>query len=236
MTSEKNYRPKKLTVDDIRNGCINLYGSDGVATEICVMNEELRQGLDAVMQFSKSITIFGSARTAETDPYYELARSVAYRAGTELNYSTITGGGPGIMQAGNQGAKEAGVSSVGMTIVLPTEQHTNPYVTTEIPFYFFFTRKTAMRYGSEVYLFFPGGYGTLDELMETLTLIQTEKISKIPVVLVGTEFWKPLDQFIKQDLVNKEMIDEMDPSLYTITDDEHEILEIIKNAPLRERE
>jgi uncharacterized protein (TIGR00730 family) len=229
---QTNFRPKQLTAEDIKNGCINLYGSDNTDTQICIMNEELRQGLTILEDYQKSITIFGSARTPETDPYYQSAVRIGSGA-VKLGKAVITGGGPGIMEAGNRGAMDAGGDSLGMTIVLPHEQSTNPYVTVDIPFYFFFTRKTAMRYASQVYLFFPGGYGTLDELMETLTLIQTGKIDKVPVVLVGAEFWQPLDQFIRQDLVNEAMISEMDPSLYIITDDEQQILEIIKTAPER---
>lgn len=227
------FRPQKLTTDDIREGCIALTHGDETEVNVCVMNEEMRQGLDFVEKYEKSITIFGSARTPESDPYYQLARRIAYRAAHELDYAVITGGGPGIMEAGNRGAYEAGGKSLGMTILLPTEQHTNPYVTEEAPFYFFFTRKTVMRYGSEVYLFFPGGYGTLDELMETLTLVQTKKTSEVPVILVGADFWKPLDTFIRQDLTANNMIGELDPSLYVITDDEDQILDIIKNAPIR---
>lgn len=229
---QTNFRPKKLTIQDIKNGCISLHGQDETETQICIMNEELRQGLTVLEDYQNSITIFGSARTPETDPYYQLAVRIGSGA-VSLGKAVITGGGPGIMEAGNRGAMDAGGDSLGMTIVLPHEQSTNPYVTVDIPFYYFFTRKTAMRYASQVYLFFPGGYGTLDELMETLTLIQTKKIDPVPVVLVGTEFWKPLDQFIRQDLVCSEMIDEMDPSLYIITDDEEKILDIIKNAPER---
>ena len=226
---QTNFRPKQLTAEDIKNGCITLYKGDETETEICIMNEELRQGFTILEDYRHSITIFGSARTPESDPYYQLAVRIGYGA-SKLGKAIITGGGPGIMEAGNRGAMDAGGASLGMTIVLPHEQYTNPYVNVDIPFYFFFTRKTAMRYASEVYLFFPGGYGTLDELMETLTLIQTGKIDRVPVVLVGTEFWKPLDQFIRQDLVNEEMIGEMDPNLYTITDDEVLILEIINKA------
>lgn len=233
---QQTFRPKQLTTDDIRNGCVSLYGPDNTQTEVCVASEELRQGLDFVEKYEKALTIFGSARTPETDHYYKLAETIAQRSVTELDYAIVTGGGPGIMEAGNRGAFDAGGHSLGMTIQLPHEQFTNPYVNEMIPFYFFYTRKTAMRYGSSVYLFFPGGYGTLDELMETLTLIQTGKISRVPVVLVGTQFWKHLDTFITQDLVTGSMISEMDSSLYTITDDEHEIMEIIRNAPIRERE
>lgn len=235
MPSDGNpiFRPKRLTTNDIREGCIALTNGDETEANVCVMNEEMRQGLDFVEKYEKAITIFGSARTPEDDIYYQKARRVAYRAAKELDYAVITGGGPGIMEAGNRGAYEAGGKSLGMTILLPTEQHTNPYVTEESPFYFFFTRKTVMRYGSEVYLFFPGGYGTLDELMETLTLVQTKKTSAVPVVLVGVDFWKPLDMFIRQDLTSGHMIGELDPSLYVITDDEDQIMDIIKNAPIR---
>lgn len=220
------FRPKKMTLDDIRNGCISLYGQDNNEVQICAMNEEMRQGIDALQPIKKSITIFGSARTPETDEFYQKAVSVAERAG-KAGYATITGGGPGIMQAGNQGAHNAHVESIGMTIKLPMEQVTNPFVSLEIPFYFFFTRKTAMRFGSKAFLFFPGGFGTLDELAETLTLIQTKKIDPAPVILVGEKFWKPFNEFIKNQLLIDGMISESDLDLYTITDDEDEVMRII---------
>ncbi len=229
----RKFRPKKMTLEDIRNGCISLYGPSNTESEICVMNEEFRQAVDAVRGLpSKSITIFGSARTPESDPYYQQAVHISERAG-RAGFITITGGGPGIMEAGNRGAFNAHVNSVGMTIKLPMEQVTSPYVTSEIPFYFFFTRKTAMRYGSRVFLFFPGGYGTLDELFESLTLKQTRKIDQVPFILVGREFWEPLDKFIKEQLVTRELIDPEDPDLYTITDNEDEIMNIIMSAPER---
>jgi len=232
-TNGRAFRPKKMTLDDIRNGCISLYGPDDTESEICVINEELRQGIDSVRSLpSRSITVFGSARTPETDEYYQKAVRVSERAG-DAGFITITGGGPGIMEASNRGAKNAGVDSIGMTIKLPMEQVTSPYVTSEIPFYFFFTRKTAMRYGSRVFLFFPGGFGTLDELMESLTLKQTHKIDQVPFILVGKSFWEPLDAFIKDQLIKNKFINESDVNLYTITDDEDEIFDIIKNAPER---
>lgn len=139
------------------------------------------------------------------------------------------------MEAGNRGAYEANGQSIGMQIILPHEQATNPYLTDAIPFYFFYNRKTVMRFTSEVYMFFPGGYGTLDELFETLTLVQTGKIAKVPIIIVGEEFWKPLDEFIRKDLEEDHMIGESDPDLYVITDDEDKIIEMIKNAPLRDK-
>jgi uncharacterized protein (TIGR00730 family) len=232
--NHRPFRPKQLTTDDIREGCVKLYGEDSVETQLCVSDEELRQGLDFVENIERSITIFGSARTPEGHKDYEKARRIAYRAAKECNAAVITGGGPGIMEASNRGAYEANGQSIGMQIILPHEQVTNPYLTNMLPFYFFYNRKTVMRYASEVYLFFPGGYGTLDELMESLTLVQTGKIAKIPLILVGTEYWKMFDKFIKQDLEKDHMIGESDPSLYHITDDEDEIIEIIKNAPKRQ--
>ncbi len=228
------FRPKHLTIDDIRAGCIKLHGKDDVETEICVSDEELRQGLDFVEHLQKSVTIFGSARTPVGEKYYEKARRIGYRAAKECGYAVITGGGPGIMEAGNRGAYEANGKSIGMQIILPHEQITNPYLTDMIPFYFFYNRKTVMRYASEVYLFFPGGFGTLDELSESLTLIQTNKISSdVRLVLVGEDFWGPLQQFVIQKLLPEGKISAGDENMYTITDDEDKIIEIIKSAPRR---
>lgn len=225
-TDHRAFRPKKMTLEDIKNGCISLYGANDNEVQICAMNEEMRQGLDVLSAIKKSITIFGSARTPQTDEYYQKAVRIADRAG-KSGYATITGGGPGIMQAGNEGAHNAHAESIGMTIQLPMEQFTNPFVSIEVPFYFFFTRKTAMRFGSKAFLFFPGGFGTLDELAETLTLIQTGKIDPAPVILVGVEFWTPFQEFIKNQLLPKGMISPTDLDLYTITDDEDEIMRII---------
>lgn len=223
------FRPKKMTLDDIRNGCISLYGKNDNEVQICAMNEEMRQGIDSLSSIPKSITIFGSARTPVTDEYYQKAVRIAERAG-HSGYATITGGGPGIMQAGNQGAHNAHVESIGMTIQLPMEQFTNQYVSTEVPFYFFFTRKTAMRFGSKAFLFFPGGYGTLDELAETLTLVQTNKIDHVPMILVGVAFWTPLLNFFKEQMLATGMISPEDLNLFTVTDDEDEIMRLILSA------
>jgi uncharacterized protein (TIGR00730 family) len=139
------------------------------------------------------------------------------------------------MEAGNRGAYEEGKPSLGLTINLPMEQTTNQYVSEEIPFYYFFTRKTLMAYSAEAYLYFPGGYGTLDELFEILTLVQTGKIARVPIVLVGKKFWQPLDEFIKQTLLlENSTISEEDLNLYQILDDEDEIVNIVKNAPMRD--
>lgn len=231
------YRPKKLSIDEIKSGCVYVYGEDSEESQICVMNEEFRQGFDIVKKNkdgNKSVTFWGSARLPVDNEYYQKALRLSRRLAGELNCMVTTGGGPGIMEAGNRGAYEMGKPSLGLTINLPAEQFTNRYVTEEIPFYFFFTRKVLMAYSAEAYLYFPGGYGTLDELFEILTLVQTKKLSKMPIILVGTAFWKPLDEFIKKCLLlDHETISQEDLDLYTILDDEDKIVEIVKNAPMR---
>ncbi len=235
--NNKPFRPKKLSIEEIKSGCVYVYGKDSDETQICVMNEEFRQGFDIVKKNkdgNKSVTFWGSARFPVENEYYQKALRLGRRLAQELNCMIVTGGGPGIMEAGNRGAYEMGKPSLGLTINLPMEQQTNRYVTEEIPFYFFFTRKTLMAYSAEAYLYFPGGFGTLDELFEILTLVQTGKISRLPIILVGKKFWEPLDQFIKQALMTEnQTISPEDLDLYKILDDEDEIVEIVKNAPMR---
>lgn len=231
------FRPKKLSVEEIKSGCVYVYGENSTEAQVCVMNEEFRQGFEIVKKNkdgNKSVTFWGSARLPIENEHYQKALRISRRLASDLNCMMVTGGGPGIMEAGNRGAYEMGKPSLGLTINLPMEQKTNPYVTEEIPFYFFFTRKTLMAYSAEAYLYFPGGYGTLDELFEILTLVQTGKISRLPIILVGETFWKPLDEFIKQSLLlDHETISKEDLDLYVITDDEDKIFELVKNAPMR---
>lgn len=238
MSKEKDFfRPKRLSIEEIKTGCVYVYGEDSEEAQICLLNEEFRQGFDVVKKNkdgNKSVTFWGSARLPVDNEYYQKALRLSRRLAGELKCMIATGGGPGIMEAGNRGAYEMGQPSLGLTIKLPTEQHTNQYVTEEIPFYFFFTRKVLMAYSAEAYLYFPGGYGTLDELFEILTLVQTGKISKLPIILVGSDFWKPLDDFIRQTLLEKDgTISKEDLDLYQILDDEDQIVEIVKNAPMR---
>ncbi len=239
MTEKSRFfRPKKLSIEEIQNGCIYVYGEDSTEEQICVMNEEFRQGFDIVKKNkdgNKSVTFWGSARLPVEHEYYQKAYRLSKRLAGELNCMIVTGGGPGIMEAGNRGAYEMGKPSLGLTINLPTEQFTNQYVTEEIPFYFFFTRKTLMAYSAEAYLYFPGGFGTLDELFEILTLVQTGKISKVPIVLVGKKFWEPLDAFIKQAMLTEnQTVSPEDIGLYKILDDEDEIVNMVKNAAMRD--
>ena len=238
MTEGKPLRPKRLSIDEIKSGCVYVTNGDETETRICVVNEEFRQGFELIKahkDHGKSATFWGSARLKEDHEDYQRALRLSRRISGELGYSIVTGGGPGIMEAGNRGAYEMGKPSLGLTIKLPMEQSSNKYLTEEIPFYFFFTRKVLMAYSAEAYLYFAGGFGTLDELFEILTLVQTGKISKVPIILVGTKFWGPLDNFIKETLLKEfETISPEDLNLYTITDDEDEIVEIVRNAPMRD--
>ena len=200
------------------------------------MVDELKMGLDAVRSYPKTVTFFGSARLKPGTEYYEKARRLGARC-CELGYGVITGGGPGIMQAGNQGTYEQCGTGIGFNIELPFEQVANPYVTHGVDFYYFFTRKVSMTFAGEAYLVFPGGFGTLDEFFEILTLVQTKKMQKVPIILVGTKFWGPLQKWIETTMRDKhETISPGDINLYRIMDDEDEIMKIIKKAKLREED
>jgi len=199
-----------------------------------MIHEEFHNGIKAAKQFNPSVTFYGSTKLSEGHPYYEKVRNLTYRISKELGFAVISGGGPGMMEAANRGAFEAGGKSVGLTIKLPNEQITNPYVTNEIPFNFFFTRQSSMSYATEVCVFCPGGFGTMNELFEILTLEQTKKIGKIPVILYGSDFWGPLSKTMNEILLEKYgTIKEEDTILYVIKDNDDEIIEIIKNSKRR---
>lgn len=203
--------------------------------KLAIINNEFTDGFNYIHGYDRSVTFFGSARFHSDDPFYQKAERLAGRVAKELsNYVVVTGGGPGIMEAANKGAYEAGGKSIGFTIKLPHEQKDNKYLTGKVDFNFFFSRKTMMSFAAEAYVFFPGGFGTFDELFEVLTLVQTGKIERVPIVLVGKEYWKPLDDLIKDQMLDKHKTIKLeDTELYTITDDDEEIFEIIKNAPVR---
>src|SRR3989344_6555796 len=207
--------------------------SEAAKKRVALISKEFTDGFEFIKNYPRSVTFFGSARTKEGEHDYERARNLAKRIVEELHYSVLTGGGPGIMEAANRGAYEAGGNSLGLNIGLPHEQLSNKYLTHEIGFHYFFSRKVCLSFSAEAYVFFPGGFGTLDEFLEILTLVQTNKIPKAPIILVGSSHWKPLENYFKEVLVKEKTIEENDLSLYTITDDEEEILKIIKEAPIR---
>jgi len=185
---------------------------------------ELEMGFDALADLGRAVSIFGSARTPPDHPEYAAAREVARRLG-ERGYAIVTGGGPGVMEAANRGARDANARSIGLNIELPFEQHANPYLDTSLEFHYFFTRKVMfVRYASG-FVVFPGGFGTLDEAFEALTLEQTDKVFDFPVVLVGTEFWGGLVDWIKERLLDGGKISPGDIDLLTVTDDLDEVVD-----------
>ena len=196
---------------------------------------EFIEGFEFLADFKKSVSIFGSTRDSDaTHKWYEEARKLGNMLATE-GYAVVTGGGPGIMQAGNQGAAEAGGVSVGLNIQLPREQRVNPYVNRSKGFHYFFTRKLMLTYAAEAYVYFPGGFGTLDELSEIITLIQTRKIDRIPVILVGREFWGGFNEWVKKLMFERDAaVDAEDLTIYTIVDTAEEVMEIVRKAPPRD--
>ena len=198
-------------------------------------DKEFDKGYNLIKKYPRSVSILGSARFDKNNKYYTHAYSLAYRIVKELKYAIVTGGGPGIMEAANKGAYEAGGASLGFMIKLPEQPHINKYVTEFVEFKYFFTRKTLIFFNAESYIYYPGGFGTLDELFEIITLIQTKKIDKTPVILVGREFWAPIFELMEQKLLKEnDTIDKKDLSICQIVDSEDEIMEIIKKAPYRE--
>ena len=189
---------------------------------------EFVEGFERLGEVGPSVSVFGSARTPEGTEHYDLGVAVG-RALAERGYAVITGGGPGIMQAANQGAHEAGGVSVGLNIALPHEQHVNPYVAPahDLTFEFFFVRKTMFVKYAQGYIVLPGGFGTMDELFESLTLIQTRKTTAFPVVLMGTSYWRGLLDWIDGTLLEGGYISPGDPGLFTLTDDPDEAVDII---------
>ena len=190
---------------------------------------EFIEGFDKLANVEKGVTFFGSARTAPDDPYYAAATQTA-KLLAEQGFAIITGAGPGIMEAANKGAQEGGGHSVGCNIQLPFEQGSNPYVDTLIDFRYFFVRKTMFIKYSIGYVIFPGGFGTLDELFEAVTLIQTGKISQFPVVLFGTHYWAGLVRWIQSRVLGEKKISPGDLDLLVITDDPKEAADVIAAA------
>jgi len=190
---------------------------------------EFVSGFEKMSKIGPCVTIFGSARTKPDNTYYKLAEKIAKRI-VESGYGVITGGGPGIMEAGNKGAHLGGGTSVGLNIELPFEQHDNPYIDSDknLDFDYFFVRKVMFVKYSQGFVVMPGGFGTLDELFEAITLIQTHKIEKFPIILVGTEFWTGLMDWIKTTLLNEfGNISEKDLELINLVDTEDEVIHIL---------
>jgi hypothetical protein len=208
---------------------------EGTKRRLSTINSEFRHMFKFLKNCPHSVSFFGSSRVAEDHPCYIHARELAKRISSELGYAVVTGGGGGVMEAANRGAFEAGGKSIGMNIVLPHEQKMNQYLTAHMRFYYFFIRKVALSFSAEVYIFFPGGFGTLDEFFELVTLIQTKKIQKMPIICVGHEYWQKVFDLAVTLRDDYAAIDPGDEKIFHITDNDEEIMEIIKNAPPRKQ-
>jgi hypothetical protein len=201
--------------------------ADELERHVQLIAQEFRDGFEAVDRIDRpAVTIFGSARLREDDPIYEQARAVARRF-AEHGWAVVTGGGPGVMEAANRGAREGGGLSVGFNIQLPHEQRGNDYVDLGLTFRHFYARKTMFVKAAEGFVVFPGGFGTADELFEALTLIQTGKVLHFPVVLFDRTFWSPLRSWISEELLPMGMVSPEDLELLTITDDVDETVQTV---------
>ena len=193
------------------------------------IHDELEHAFTVMSEVTRAVSVFGSARAAEGTGAYTVAREVGRCLGTH-GMAVITGGGPGCMEAANRGAKEAGALSVGLNIELPFEQRPNPYLDISLDFHYFFTRKLIfVRYAS-AFVATPGGFGTLDELFEALVLVQTHKIERFPVILVGSEFWSPMLDWVREHLLAEGLIAAPDVDLLSVTDDPHEVCRLVVAA------
>jgi len=195
---------------------------------------EFVDSFEEMSQIGPAITVFGSARTPPDSPWYQKAYEMGQWI-AKLGYATITGGGPGIMEAANKGAAEAGGISVGLNIELPHEQKPNPYANRQLNFHYFFVRKVCFVKYASGFVLFPGGYGTLDEFTEAITLIQTDRIERFPVVLVGRDYWSGLTDWMQKRMLADKLISPQDLTLFHVTDDVREAIEIIAAGDLKRR-
>jgi uncharacterized protein (TIGR00730 family) len=197
---------------------------------VAMIAEEFRQGFQAVDAIGRpAVTVYGSARIGEGDPAYERARDIGRRFADD-RFAVVTGGGPGIMEAANRGAKEGGSRSIGLNISLPQEQKPNLHQDIALHFRYFFVRKFHFVKHSTAFVNFPGGFGTMDEMFEALTLIQTEKVSALPVVLIGRKYWSGLLRWIRETMLTQRNVSADDLDLFHVTDDLDEAAELIETC------
>lgn len=188
---------------------------------------EFVEGFEVLSTVGKAVSIFGSSRMKSNNKYYRLAEKIAYLLAKE-GYAVITGSGPGIMEAANKGTKRAGGHSIGLNIQIPQEQEANPYVDTLLDFRYFFVRKVMFVKYAKAFVIMPGGYGTLDEFTEAINLIQTERISKFPVILFGKEYWRGLLDWLRNVTLKQGNISQKDLEIFTVVDSPSEVVAIIK--------
>lgn len=207
--------------------------SENARRRMATINSEFRHTFKFLQSYHKSVTFFGSARFTEEHPFYDRARTLAARISKETGYVVVSGGGGGIMEAANRGAFEAGGKSVGMNIILPHEQKLNRYVTASIHFYYFFIRKVALTFSAEAYIFFPGGFGTLDEFFEIVTLMQTRKIAQAPIICIGKEYWDEVMKLVLSMRDEFKTVSIGDENIFKIIEDDADVIRLIKETPVR---
>ncbi|MFN0051734.1 MAG: TIGR00730 family Rossman fold protein [Planctomycetales bacterium] len=193
---------------------------------------EFIRGFRALHFVGPGVSVFGSARFAEDHPYYQLGRDVG-KVVSRMGFTVITGGGPGVMEAANRGAKESGGHSVGCNILLPREQRPNPYLDRMVTFRYFFVRKVMLVKYSQAFVILPGGFGTMDEAFEAATLIQTGKIFDFPLIFMGTDYWQPLFEFMRQEMVSQKTIDVADVDRILLTDSLEELEQCLMQCPFK---
>lgn len=209
-----------------RDYSIEKYGTEEPWRIFRIMSEFV-EGFEKLPKFEPAVTFFGSHRTKKTDRYYKLARTIARRLAEE-GFNIITGAGGGAMEAANYGAKEGGGHSVGMNIELPSEQRPNHYITDFFSFRYFFCRKVMFLKYAVAFIFMPGGFGTMDEFFESVTLIQTHRMDPFPVILVGSDYWRGMMHWLKQMVLKCGNISEVDLSIFKILDDPEDIVREVK--------
>jgi uncharacterized protein (TIGR00730 family) len=222
-------RPRTLDEEIFEADCAEVASELSDEERIERVERELRTGFESLADLGPAVAVWGSARTPPGDPWYETARDTGRRLG-EAGFAVVTGGGPGIMEAANRGAAEAGAASVGLNIELPFEQSMNRWVGRGIQFHYFFTRKLMFVRYSSAWVIFPGGYGTLDELFEVLTLIQTGKVRNFPVVLAGRSYWDGLLGWMREAMLEEGRIAAQDLDLLHVCDDPEEIVTLVRSA------
>jgi len=188
---------------------------------------EFVEGFEVLSQVGEAVSIFGSSRSKQDNKYYKKAEEIAYLL-AKAGYGVITGGGPGIMEAGNKGARRAKGKSIGLNIEIPTEQKANPYIDILLDFHYFFVRKVMFVKYAKAFVIMPGGYGTFDEFFEAINLIQTKRISRFPVVLFGREYWNDMLDWLKDTVLKNGNISSQDFELFKVTDDPKEVVKIVK--------
>ncbi len=230
MTSKKEQNGKNGILPQRIKIALDARSHDVEPWRIFKILSEFVQGFELIRKYKKAVTFFGSARFGEHTESYREASKLAEKLAKD-GYAIITGGGPGIMEAANKGAYEAKGDSVGINIKLDKEQRINEYVTDSEAFHYFFTRKVMLSFASDTYVFFPGGFGTLDEFFEMVTLVQTKKIPPLPIILVGKKYWSPLLRYIEEVVCGEyEAIGKNEMNIYRLVDTADEAYALIKKT------